>query len=172
MDIDELATLAKSLSQDDFVARFPHLFLVFREASEGITPFTFHTEVASPSSGAPPSLRGVLRVLPLAKSAKNPYQDRVSVGRARNCDIVLRDKSVSKLHAHVRAEADGSWVLIDLGSQNGTSVGDAKVAPNEPVKLQANDLITVGAVTVRVLDAKLVRSMLLRLSTAPVSAPA
>lgn len=164
MDIDELSALAKTSTADAFVARFPHLFLVFREVAQGgITPFNFRTEIAESSPSGAPSLRGVLRVVPLVKSPDNPYSDRVSLGRARNCDIVLRDASVSKLHAHVRCEPDGSWVLIDLDSQNGTSVGDAKVLPSQPVPLRANDLLTLGTVTVRVLDASLVRTMLLRL---------
>ena len=159
MEVEELLSLAKRLSQTDFATRFPHLFLVFREAESGITPFSFHTEVATPSS-PPPSLRGSLRVKPLVKSSGNPYTERVSIGRARNCDIILRDSSVSKLHAQVRQGEDGKFELIDLGSQNGTSVNDVKTKPNEAVPLHADDLITVGTVGVRVLSAKVVHTIL------------
>ena len=159
MEVEELLALAKRLSQDDFVARFPHLFLVFREAESGITPFSFHTEVATPSS-PPPSARGSLRVKPLVKSSANPYAERVSIGRARNCDITLRDASVSKLHAQVRAREDGQLELVDLGSQNGTSVNDVKAKANEPIPVHADDVITVGTIGVRVLHAKVVHTIL------------
>ncbi len=40
------------------------------------------------------------RVFSMVKAARNPWVERISVGRARNNDIVLPHKSVSKLHAH------------------------------------------------------------------------
>jgi pSer/pThr/pTyr-binding forkhead associated (FHA) protein len=157
-EVEDLRALAKGMTQQQFVERFPHLFAVFREAEGGITPFSFHTEVAHPN--APPSTRGTLRVKPLVKSSSNPYADRVSIGRARNCDIILRDGSVSKLHAQLRTEPDGSMVVIDLDSQNGTSVNDARATPNQPLTVRADDVITVGTVGVRVLSAKVVHTIL------------
>ncbi len=47
--------------------------------------------------------RGGFEVRWIAKSEDSPYSDRFSVGRARNCDIVLRYASISKLHAHFRS---------------------------------------------------------------------
>jgi hypothetical protein len=163
MEVDELTALAKRLTQAEFVARFPHLFLVFREAEKGaITPFSFHTEAVSPSM-PPPSYKGVLRVMPLVKSEKNPYADRVSIGRARNCDVILRDGSVSKLHAHVRTEPDGKTVIVDLDSQNGTQVNQERAQPNAPMAIHADDVVTIGTVGLRVLDAKVVHTILAKM---------
>jgi hypothetical protein len=55
--------------------------------------------------------------------------DRISLGRARNCDIVLRDPSVSKLHAHFRVKDDGKFDLVDRLSENGTEINGARLLP-------------------------------------------
>jgi hypothetical protein len=55
----------------------------------------------------------------IIKRPGNPYPDRMSVGRAFNCDVVLRFPVVSKLHAHFSFTVDGQLRLTDLGSSNG-----------------------------------------------------
>jgi hypothetical protein len=45
----------------------------------------------------------------------------VSIGRLSSNDIVLSDPNVSRRHAELRSD-DGRWVLVDLGSTNGTTV--------------------------------------------------
>jgi DNA-directed RNA polymerase subunit RPC12/RpoP len=63
------------------------------------------------------------------------------VGRSRDCDLVLRDGSVSGRHARLTWE--GERILIeDLGSANGTfiagqRVGKAEVRPGDEVRLGA-----------------------------------
>lgn len=162
MEVEELKALAKKLDRAAFAARFPHLFFVFREAeSGGITPFSFRTEAVP--AGSAPLVRGVLRVVPLVKSENNPYADRLSIGRTRNCDIVLRDGSVSKLHAHVRLEPSGACAIVDLGSHNGTKVNDERARANEPMPLHADDVVTIGTVGLRVLDAKIVHTLLAKM---------
>jgi DNA-binding NtrC family response regulator len=54
--------------------------------------------------------------------------DRTSatIGTSTEADLVLTDDSVSNLHAEVRAEPEG-FVVRDLGSTNGTRVGDVGV---------------------------------------------
>ena len=48
----------------------------------------------------------------------------VSVGRQHDCTIVLADPNVSRHHAEVRPSGDG-FVVVDLGSTNGTKVNGA-----------------------------------------------
>ena len=43
------------------------------------------------------------------------------IGRAPECDFTVRDMTVSWRHAELRLSA-GHWVLVDLGSKNGTHV--------------------------------------------------
>jgi hypothetical protein len=51
----------------------------------------------------------------------------VSVGRQEDCTVVLADPNVSRRHAEVRPSGDG-FVVVDLGSTNGTKVNGARVA--------------------------------------------
>ena len=41
-----------------------------------------------------------------------------TIGRSRDCDIVLEDAGISRSHAEIRPDADG-WTVADLGSTNG-----------------------------------------------------
>jgi FHA domain/Domain of unknown function (DUF1707) len=49
------------------------------------------------------------------------------VGRNPGCDLVVDDDSVSRLHASITREGD-CWVIVDLGSRNGTHVNGWRVA--------------------------------------------
>lgn len=62
--------------------------------------------------------RGWARPLPLGA--------RTIIGRAPEADVILADTFVSSRHARVTAAADGV-VVEDLGSTNGTLVGDREV---------------------------------------------
>lgn len=66
--------------------------------------------------------------------------DRMTIGRSRECDIVVDDANVSRRHAEVHAQGEG-WRIVDLGSTNGIKVNHRKVAK---ATLQHGDRITVG----------------------------
>jgi SARP family transcriptional regulator, regulator of embCAB operon len=63
------------------------------------------------------------------------------VGRHPDCDVVLSDPKVSRRHAELRPVA-GGYDLVDLGSSNGTRVGDDDVARH---RLADGDRIQVGS---------------------------
>ena len=46
----------------------------------------------------------------------------LKVGRGADCDITLGDSTVSRRHASLELNPDGSIAIIDLGSANGTFV--------------------------------------------------
>ena len=50
----------------------------------------------------------------------------VTIGRSRQCDIVLDDPNISRQHAEIRPRG-GSWVLSDLGSTNGCSLNGRRI---------------------------------------------
>jgi hypothetical protein len=151
LGIDELAALARELPREQFEARFPHLFLLlYEDGGEG--PVAFETAVQETPKRVVATLGGALRVFAVTKAPGNPYRDRVSIGRARNCDVVLRFPSVSKLHAHVLREG-GAWVVIDESSQNGTAIGRAPLAPGKATPLRSGDAVRFGSVEARVSDA-------------------
>lgn len=64
---------------------------------------------------------------------------RVLIGQSPGCDIQLSDRSASRRHAAVEGASDGVRV-VDLGSRNGTFIGDVRVRdawirPGEIVRL-------------------------------------
>jgi hypothetical protein len=65
-----------------------------------------------------------------------------TIGRSRECDIVLGDSNVSRRHAEVRPRG-GSWVLSDLGSTNGVSVNGRRV--EHPQVLTPGDRVEMGS---------------------------
>jgi hypothetical protein len=58
------------------------------------------------------------------------------------------DPGISRLHAVLVAQPDGSWTILDPGSENGTSVNGSEVATGVPVTLHDGDRIHLGAWTV------------------------
>jgi len=71
-----------------------------------------------------------------------------SIGRSRECDIVLADTNVSRRHAELRPLGDG-WTITDLGSTNGVRVNGRDVRANEPHGLNPGDRVEVGTVDAR-----------------------
>jgi predicted component of type VI protein secretion system len=67
-------------------------------------------------------------------------QTELLVGRHHGCDVVLADPSVSRRHAQLRFR-DGSWILRDLDSTNGTTVNGQTVVR---CRLLPGDHLTLG----------------------------
>jgi hypothetical protein len=82
-------------------------------------------------------LRGLAGVhcylLPLRKRAEAAFLNSISVGRARNHDVVLRHSSVSKFHANLEIE-DGRLLIKDAGSRNHTFVNHERVLSRSEVR--------------------------------------
>jgi pSer/pThr/pTyr-binding forkhead associated (FHA) protein len=72
-------------------------------------------------------------------------RESLQVGRDPAADLVLRDQTVSRLHASLDRRGDG-WSVTDLGSTNGTSVGGRRLAPQETVALQPGAMVQFGDV--------------------------
>jgi len=65
-----------------------------------------------------------------------------TIGRSRDCDIVLDDANVSRRHAEVRPGAAGSWTVADLGSTNGVVLNGRRIAGSESLK--SGDQLVLG----------------------------
>lgn len=63
------------------------------------------------------------------------YTGTNSIGRRSSNQIILADAFASGRHAEIDCSPDGTVVLTDLGSTNGTFVGGERLAPNTPVTL-------------------------------------
>lgn len=55
-----------------------------------------------------------------------PLTERVTIGRAEDCDVVVDDERISAQHAELLQNADGSIQVFDLNSGSGTFVNGAR----------------------------------------------
>ena len=70
-----------------------------------------------------------------------------TIGRSRDCDVVLDDRNVSRRHAEIRVGPDGSWTVHDLGSTNGVTVNGRRIG-SEGEELRPGDAIELGTAEV------------------------
>jgi serine phosphatase RsbU (regulator of sigma subunit) len=79
---------------------------------------------------------------PLFSPFRQPLQGpAVSIGRASDCSIPIKDRYLSRKHAEIIANGNG-WILKDLGSANGTYLNGTRVERDE--QLKTGDRIRLG----------------------------
>lgn len=67
----------------------------------------------------------------------------INIGRQLTNDIIVEDKRVSRYHAQIKFQADGQFIIYDLGSTNGITVNGT---PNLRMHvLQNGDRFTIGS---------------------------
>jgi hypothetical protein len=66
----------------------------------------------------------------------------VLVGRAPTCTLVIEDDYCSSRHCRIYLDGD-AWMVEDLGSTNGTFLGNRRV--DDPVPLLPGEKIRIGA---------------------------
>jgi pSer/pThr/pTyr-binding forkhead associated (FHA) protein len=71
----------------------------------------------------------------------------VEIGRAASCAIRPEDTYISQEHARI-SNRNGSWVLEDLGSTNGTYLNQRRITV--PTEISAGDQIRVGKTVLEV----------------------
>jgi hypothetical protein len=87
----------------------------------------------------------------------------LTLGRTEATDVVVADRSVSKLHLFLEHTPEGRLRVQDAGSKNGTWIRGARLPPppdNTAAHLDPGDSVTVGTVRVRYLDLKNLRAWL------------
>jgi hypothetical protein len=72
-------------------------------------------------------------------------EEPVRIGRLPDCAIALSDTQVSRHHAEVRRDERG-FVIVDLGSLNGTTVNEVAVQEHA---LADGDVISIGETAIR-----------------------
>ncbi|HEY5536547.1 MAG TPA: trypsin-like peptidase domain-containing protein [Ignavibacteria bacterium] len=71
-------------------------------------------------------------------------EDELTIGRNPGCNIVIRDKYISKVHCSIRAN-NGEFYLTDLNSKNGTKINGIK---KKYCELKNGDVISFGNVQI------------------------
>lgn len=78
-----------------------------------------------------------------------PGGRRLSVGRATDNDLHLNHSSVSKVHAALVMNREGTLLVADTGSTNGTYINGRRIAYGEARPLEDGDVIGFGDIEVR-----------------------
>jgi hypothetical protein len=78
-----------------------------------------------------------------------PGGRRLSVGRGSDNDLCLNDSSVSKIHAALVMNREGTLLVADTGSTNGTYINGRRIAYGEARQIEDGDVLGFGDIEVR-----------------------
>ncbi|HZI17183.1 MAG TPA: FHA domain-containing protein [Pyrinomonadaceae bacterium] len=78
-----------------------------------------------------------------------PGGRRLSVGRVADNDLHLEHPSVSKIHAALVMNREGTLLVADTGSTNGTYINGRRMAYGEARQIVDGDVVSFGDVEVR-----------------------
>jgi hypothetical protein len=147
--------LVRSLPRCAFISQYGGHFLLKRpklgvaagQLSTGIGFATATIEIDFDPYAA------LWQVFPVVKRPDTPFPEQISVGRANNCDVVLRVPSVSKVQMHILCGVDGSFSLRDSRASAPISVNRLRLSSGEIRVLKSGDLIQFGAFELEFVDA-------------------
>lgn len=81
--------------------------------------------------------------------ALKPGGKRLSVGRVSDNELSLNDASVSKIHAAITMNPQGTLLVADTGSTNGTYINGRRISYGEARQIEEGDVVGFGDVEVR-----------------------
>jgi len=78
-----------------------------------------------------------------------PGGKRLSVGRASDNELMLNHTSVSKIHAALLMSSEGTLLVADTGSTNGTYINGRRISYGESRLIEEGDVVGFGDIEVR-----------------------
>ncbi|HEX8140225.1 MAG TPA: FHA domain-containing protein [Pyrinomonadaceae bacterium] len=78
-----------------------------------------------------------------------PGGRRLNVGRGSDNDLHIDDASVSKIHASLVMNREGTLLVADTGSTNGTYINGRRLAYGEARQIEEGDVVGFGDIEVR-----------------------
>lgn len=160
-DVSEYRRKARGMNADAFRQLHPHLFL-YKHAKQVRDPrlsepdIDYATRTLSLNFDPLPALSQIVEV---KKNPDNPYPDRITIGRATNCDVVIRLAFVSKVHAHLIVQAQ-QLTLRDNKASNYTFHNHRRLEPGSSRVVHLGDIISFGALDLELADAPRVYEIL------------
>lgn len=97
-----------------------------------------------PANGEDPLKRLVITSGPKRGTEIELGSEPLSIGRARDSDVMIQDDYTSTRHARL-LNWDGAWMLQDLDSTNGTFINGERVT--QPVELRRGVSVRIGTTT-------------------------
>lgn len=158
----EITAAVRKQSREEFLKQYPSpVLLVQTDQLNRERSFKTNTISGATADLARAMATGAVKlspdvskyeVLPVVKSKNSPWAGRISIGRARNNDIVVEDASVSKMHAHLIEEGAG-FKITDASSHNGTVVNGTKLDAAATSTIKSKDVVVFGAIVTKLLGA-------------------
>jgi pSer/pThr/pTyr-binding forkhead associated (FHA) protein len=148
ISLDDLAQELREHGVGAFREKYtcPFLILTYnpQASTEGIEVLTAKTSSydVQQATRRPVEHTKGMRAAAVYKSDRNLFESKVTVGRAKNNDIIIRERKISKLHSQF-IPGDESHQLVDMGSSNGTVVNGIKLKEGKPHGLKSGDRIAV-----------------------------
>ncbi|WP_426755098.1 FHA domain-containing protein [Myxococcus sp. Y35] len=94
-----------------------------------------------------PTPRATAPIVLEVRPRLHPTASEVTLGSGAECDLVLTEPSVSRLHARFRREPHtGLWSVTDLESERGTYQDGVLILPGRPAPLLCRSRLKLGNV--------------------------
>ncbi|MCP3144510.1 FHA domain-containing protein [Pyxidicoccus xibeiensis] len=148
LSVQELRSLAAALPLETFQRQLGPFALIQRPPSEASAAVLAPTRMAAPEDIEQGMLTLLFEFEHLRVATLPPLlaTDRLRIGRRMDCDLVVDDASVSKMHAELRWNgAEQRCTVQDLGSTNGTFL-NAQTLGGREVVLRDGDILSFGNV--------------------------
>ena len=91
----------------------------------------------------------------LSARTQTRFDTFLLVGRAPGVDLQILDTRVSKRHATIKLSGDGTFVVEDIGSRNGTTVNGVQIT--DVKELEDGAIIEAGLKSLSVIHPILIR---------------
>lgn len=135
------------LSREAFLKLNPDPVLLVQLGQAQMDEGELRTEIITSKQAARGKEWDVV-VVPVLKRKADAFKNFIWVGRAPQCDVSMPFETISKLQAQVVRKPSG-YELLDVGSTNGTFVGDQRLERNKPVPLADGAELRFGQVRAR-----------------------
>jgi pSer/pThr/pTyr-binding forkhead associated (FHA) protein len=153
-EVTEYLRKARSVNADTFQQLYPHYFLykhakAVRDPGISEPDIDFATRTLSLNFDPLPQQN---QLVPVKKNPDNPFPDRLTIGRATNCDVVIRLAFVSKVHAHLLIQGD-KLTLRDNRASNFTFHNHRRLEPGSSRSVKLGDILSFGAIDLELVTA-------------------
>lgn len=171
-DVTEYLRKARGVTQATFQQLHPHHFL-YKHAKESRVERTSEPDIDYATRAIDLNfdpMPGMTQLVPVKKNPENPFPDRLTIGRATNCDVVIRFAFISKVHAHLFVQGD-KLTLRDNKAANGTFHNRKRLDPGSSRSVKLGDLLGFGALELELMDSGRLYQLLRAAAPAVSAAP-
>ncbi|MDF1664613.1 MAG: FHA domain-containing protein [Planctomycetota bacterium] len=136
----DIARQSMAYNEDEFHRRFPHPFLIRISKSDPNQVYQPLDKTGQALANTP-GIESEFMQCPIfemkPKDETKKSSTKVTVGRSRGNDVVLRYSCISKHHVRFERHANNEWHLVDTESLNGTFLDSFRLVPNRPYMLNS-----------------------------------